>query len=227
MRRENDVKIQIAAELRERAPRLALGVVTARVVVRQNDPDLWLEMNRRADELKACLSLDRIAELDQISALRRAYRSAGKDPARFRGSQEALVRRILKSQPLYQVNTVVDINNLVSLTSLHSVGVYNLDHLHGNICFRIGRPGESYKGIGKSVIDTEHLPVFADDLGAFGSPTSDSERALISLDTRHIMMVVIAFAGAHGLASDLAYAERLIRTYALADPDSVRSSVVQ
>ncbi|MBR0764486.1 B3/B4 domain-containing protein [Bradyrhizobium japonicum] len=219
--------IEISPELRSLAPRLALGVITARVVVRQNDSRLWSEIERRAENLKATLSIEQLSVVDGIRALRQAYRSMGKDPARFRGSQEALIRRILKSQPLYQINTVVDINNLVSLTSLHSVGSYNLANLHGTITFRIGRAGEKYKGIGKSIIDTESLPVFSDEIGAFGSPTSDSERALISLDTRDMMMVVIAFAGSSSLDQDLAFASSLLCEYAAPEAGSLSCSIVE
>ena len=41
--------------------------------------------------------------------------------------------------------------------------------LKGDINFRIGKEGEKYQGIGKEIINIENLPVFADDLGAYGS----------------------------------------------------------
>jgi hypothetical protein len=42
-----------------------------------------------------------------IKALRDAYRALGNDPTRYRGSSEALVRRITQGKELYRVNTVV------------------------------------------------------------------------------------------------------------------------
>ena len=156
-------------------------------------------------------------DLAEIKALRQAYRAAGKDPARYRGSQEALLRRILKGSGLYKVNTIVDINNLVSIESRHSLGTYDVDRLAGDVTFRVGRTGETYKGIGKDELNLEFLPVYADTAGAFGSPSSDSQRAMITADTRRIMMVVTAFSGQEGLPRTIERAEWLLRRYAHAE----------
>src|SRR5258708_5144420 len=114
------MEVSIDQELKQAAPNLALGVLRASVHVSRKDPTLWEEITSHAQGLTRRLTIDTIAELPQIKALRQAYRSVGKDPSRFRGSQEALLRRILRGQPLYQINTVVDINNLVSLNCMHS-----------------------------------------------------------------------------------------------------------
>ena len=47
--------------------------------------------------------------------------------------------------------------------------------------FRAGRAGETYKGIGKYDLNLEGLPVFCDAVGPHGSPTSDSERTMVTL----------------------------------------------
>jgi DNA/RNA-binding domain of Phe-tRNA-synthetase-like protein len=84
-----------------------------------------------------------------------AYRALGKYPSRDRGSQESLLRRVLQGQGLYTINTVVYINNLVPLESSHSVGCCDCSHIHFPVIFRIGHTGESYKGIGKQMINLE------------------------------------------------------------------------
>jgi len=109
---------------------------------------------------------------------------------------------------------VVDINNLVSLETMHSVGVYNLDNIASSIVFRVGASGECYKGIGKEIINIAELPVFADEIGPFGSPTSDSERAMITEETKKIMMIVIAFSKDSKLKESLARVASLLRKYA-------------
>ena len=75
------------------------------------------------------------------------------------------------------------------------MGSYDLARIVGEIVFRIGTSGESYKGIGKDLINIADLPVFADDEGPFGSPTSDSERSMITSSTRQFVMMIISFAG--------------------------------
>src|SRR5262249_4572190 len=208
------ILVSIHAALRRAVPGLALGCVTAGVRVEQHSKALWSEINQRLAHLTAAVSPDQINSIPQIAAMRSAYKALGKDPSRYRGSAEALLRRVLSGKGLYQINNVVDINNLISLESFQPLGSYDLAQVSGAIELRIGAAGETYKGIGKDEINIENLPVFADEQGPFGSPTSDSERAMIRLETRQILMAVFSFAGAEGLETSLSRAKELLTKYA-------------
>jgi DNA/RNA-binding domain of Phe-tRNA-synthetase-like protein len=221
------MKVSIDPQLKQSAPDLALGVICTSVRVSPNNPHLWAAMTSRAEALATSMTVSDIAGLPNVKALRQGYRAVGKDPSRYRGSQESLLRRILKGQGLYQINTVVDINNLVSLQSMHSAGAYDLGHVQGDITFRIGRQAETYKGIGRDMINVGELPVYADELGPFGSPTSDSERAMVTLDTVSLLMVITSFAGARDLARDMDYASSLLQAYATAPGAPVETLIVE
>jgi len=188
-------EISIQPALKTLVPNLALGCISAHVIVEEHNQALWQEI----DQHLAHLAPEQINTVPQIAAMRSAYKALGKDPSRYRGSAEALVRRVLQGKGLYQINSVVDINNLVSLESLNPAGTYDVERITPPIELRVGAAGESYKGIGKDLINIESLPVFADAGGAFGSPTSDSERAMVTLETRKILMVIFSFTGPEGL----------------------------
>ena len=89
----------------------------------------------------------------------------------------------------------------------------NLDQVRPPIQLRIGALGETYKGIGKDLINIESLPVFADAGGAFGSPTSDSERAMIRAGSQRILMAILSFAGAAKLDRWMAWAAGLLQRH--------------
>jgi DNA/RNA-binding domain of Phe-tRNA-synthetase-like protein len=152
----------------------------------------------------------------QIRATRAAYKALGKDPARYRGSAEALLRRIIAGKGLPKINVVVDAINLLSVESRLPVCLFDLAQVSGEVAFRAGRAGETYKGIGKYALNLEGLPVFSDDLGPFGSPTSDSERTMVTAETRRILLVVISFGGAENLERWGARARELLERYAAA-----------
>src|SRR6266581_8331531 len=135
----------------------------------------------------------------RVEATRKAYKALGKDPARYRGSAEALLRRVVAGKGLPQINAVVDVINLVSVESRLPIGLYDLGHVSGDIAFRAGRAGETYKGIGKYDLNLEGLPLFADAVGPHGSPTSDSERTMVTAATHHVLAMIISFAGSEGL----------------------------
>ena len=206
-------EISIHPALKAHAPDLVLGCISVNVTVEKHDPGLWREIDQHLAHLTASIKPEQINSIPQIAAMRRAYKALGKDPSRYRGSAEALLRRVLSGKGLYQINSVVDINNLVSLESLNAAGTYDLEKITSPIELRIGGAGESYKGIGKDLINIENLPVFADASGRFGSPTSDSERAMVRLETQKVLMVVFSFAGAEGLERWMQRASELLSRY--------------
>jgi DNA/RNA-binding domain of Phe-tRNA-synthetase-like protein len=79
------------------------------------------------------------------------------------------------------------------------VGLYDLAHVSGDVVFRAGRAGETYKGIGKYDLNLEGLPLFADAAGPHGSATSDSERTMVTAETKQVLAIIVSFGGAEGL----------------------------
>lgn len=138
-------------------------------------------------------TLEDIRNSEQIKATKAGYKELGKGPSRFRPSSDALWRRVVKGKGLYQINALVDLNNYLSLKYKMPFGSYDLDKISGDITLTKGESGASYAGIGKSDIYIENLLVLADDDGPFGSPTSDSTRAMISDDTVSGLMVGYLF----------------------------------
>ena len=193
------MKLQIDADLKKKCPQTALGCLTARVQPGASPGPLLGEMNQRELEIQELPFPRGVLESPQVEAVRKAYKSLGKDPARYRGSAEALLRRIVAGKGFPQISVVVDVINLISVESRLPVGLYDLAHVVGDVVFRAGRAGETYKGIGKYDLNLEGLPLFADDLGPHGSATSDSERTMVTANTEGILAIVISFGGPEGL----------------------------
>jgi len=165
------------------------------------------------EELRACeekmlkLSEPRaVLESSALLATRSGYKALGKDPARYRGSAEALIRRILAGKGLPRIHAIVDIINIVSVESRLPIGLYDLAHVRGGIMFRAGRAGETYKGIGKYDLNLEGLPLFADEVGPHGSATSDSERTMVTSATKRVLAIFVSFGGPENLQR---FAERM------------------
>jgi len=187
-------KIMLSSELLEKCPGVQLGVLQYNAEVKPASSEMWAAIKEYAEQnISGKYTFESCLLEKNIKDTREAYKSLGKEPSRYRGSAEALVRRVLQGKALYQINNVVDANNFISLVSKYSVGSYDLDCLGEKLEFRIGNKGENYYGIGKDVVNTEDLPVFADEQGAYGSPTSDSRRAMITDSTKNILSVIIAF----------------------------------
>ncbi len=193
------MNVTIDPKLKTKCPRTALGCVTARVEAGASPAALLEEMKARETEIQKLPFPRGVLESPQIVAARAAYKALGKDPARYRGSAEALLRRVAAGKGLPQINSVVDVINLVSVESRLPVGLYDLGHVTGEIVFRAGLAGETYKGIGKYDLNLEGLPLFADNAGPHGSPTSDSERTMVRAATKEVLAVIVSFGGSENL----------------------------
>ncbi len=211
------MKIQIDPQLKKKCPRTALGCVTARVKAGPSQEALLAEMKTRELEIQKLPFPRGVLESAQIQETRRAYKALGKDPARYRGSAEALLRRIVAGKGLPQVNAVVDVINLVSVESRLPVGLYDLGHVCGDVVFRVGRAGETYKGIGKFDLNLEGLPVFEDVVGPHGSPTSDSERTMVTAETKEVLAIIVSFPGPENLDRWTQRMSSLLVQYAAAE----------
>jgi DNA/RNA-binding domain of Phe-tRNA-synthetase-like protein len=193
------VNVKIDEGLKKKCPRVALGCVTARVEAVASPAALTEEMKTRDAEIQKLPFPRGVLASPQVEATRTAYKALGKDPARYRNSAEALLRRVVGGKGLPVINAVVDVINLVSVESRLPVGLYDLGHVVGEIVFRSGRAGETYKGIGKYDLNLEGLPVFVDTVGPHGSATSDSERTMVTAETREVLAVIVSFGGAENL----------------------------
>jgi len=191
------VAVTVAGDL---AGRVRLGVVVIEgVAVRASDQGLAAEIEATAQDFRRRHAGVPSGDVPGVEEARALYKAVGLDPTKTRPSNEALLRRVLKGEALYTVNTLVDALNLSSLREQMPFGLYDLDRVEPPVELRRGRPGESYEGIRKAAVNVDGRPVLSDAGGAFGNPTSDSARTMITLDTRSTL--VIAYAPATATAS--------------------------
>jgi DNA/RNA-binding domain of Phe-tRNA-synthetase-like protein len=209
--------ISISNELKSRCLGLRLGCIEADVNVDESSIGLLAEMTIRIQHINDSLSIEEISKIPTIATSRKAYKACGKDPARYRLSAEALLRRVVSGKGLYHINNVVDQLNLISITTGFSIGGYDADQIRGDVVFGIGKTDEPYSGIGRGELNIENLPVFRDELGAFGTPTSDSSRTEVNENTSRFLMVLIDFDGDLLLDEAMRMAERFLKDHCQAE----------
>lgn len=177
----------------ELSPLVTLGVLVIEDVrVESASADLDDEIRCECQTMRERFGSSKSGDLPQTADARRLYKTLGIDPTKTRPSSEALLRRVLKGDELYRLNTLVDAMNLASLRSQLSFGLYDLAHISPPVVLRRGAAGECYEGIRKGPVHVEHRPVLADAAGPFGNPTSDSARTMITASTHDTLVTVYA-----------------------------------
>lgn len=128
----------------------------------------------------------------ESAAVRTMYKRVGLDPTKTRPSNEALLRRVRKGDTIPRINSLVDIVNWCSLEFQLPYGLYDLSKINGTVTIRLGADGESYPGIRKDDVNVSGRITVADANGAFGNPTSDSARTMVTTATTDALVVVYA-----------------------------------
>lgn len=207
--------IQIDPALFETYPEIRLGCLTFEAQVRPSDPEFWAYLdNTVLPVIRQNIEGKEWSQIPGIRGSRAAYKAFGRNPGRYRVSSEALLRRVRRGDELYHINSVVDVNNLISVESGLSVGSYDLAAIDGPILLRKANTGEGYNGIGKDFLDLENLLVLSDQQGIFGSSMSDSTRAMVTEATNRVLVVIYCFENAIELDALLDRAKEAFTTYA-------------
>lgn len=207
------MKINISDEFKKICPDFIGICLEADIINSEFQPQLWQEISEAEQQIRQT-GKDCISTMESIQATRRAYKAFGKDPSRYRPAAESLIRRILKQQQLYRINTAVDLINLASFVTGYSIGGFDTAKISAPVCLGVGQAGEPYEGIGRGILNIEGLPVYRDCAGGFATPTSDHERTKIDLDTRHVTVFVNAYDGNETAAAACAgYIASLLSKY--------------
>ncbi len=220
--RTGSIIINVSQEIESVCPEFVGACVEAQVVNTPYCEELWQEIEALGERFRNELTTESLKDMTSIAATRRVYKACGKDPSRYRPASEALIRRMLQGKELYQRDTLVDLVNLASIAYGYSIGGFDADKFVGNtLTLGIGREGEPYEGIGRGLLNICGLPVYRDAEGGVGTPTSDNERTKMTLDTRHLVVLINGYDGNEQRVRENAeYIQQLLRKYCQSDGGS-------
>lgn len=195
------IKVTVSDELTGKYEKAAAYLIHANVKAEKSSEKLLEHIAGECEKIEETLPLDEIMKKEEIANTRLCYKAVGKDPHRYRNAAEAMLRRVVKGKGLYRINNVVDINNLISITTGFSISTFDVSRLNPPIELTVSPEGTSYQGIGREAVNVENLPAMRDSEGFFGNPTSDSQRSKIDEGDREILMCIYAF-GSHESAEN-------------------------
>lgn len=191
------MKITISKQLKDKLPNFSISAFTF-TILEKNDAnnlsnkitDAFLEISKTYQSL---YDITNVVGIKKIKSTRDGYKKLGKDPSHTRPACEALVRRVIKNNSIYRLGDAIDTGNLISILTMKSVCMVDLDKIEGNIYIRIGTKEDIYEGINRGLINVSNIPLYCDDISPFGNPTSDTMRSAISATTKNILIMLIHF----------------------------------
>ena len=201
----------------EKLPEFKGAAISADVINSTYDDLFWSDFEQLLQQFAQNNNVEDVNKRVTIKATRDAYKTLGKEPNRYRPSAEALCRRIVKEKSLYKINTLVDIINYVSIETGYSIGGFDEEKIDGDILtLDKGRKEDIFNAIGRGRVKIENLPIYKDNTGSIGTPTSDEERTKISINTKKILILINAYSGNEGLDKVISLISNMLIKYASA-----------
>ncbi len=99
------------------------------------------------------------------------------------------------------------------MKSGYSIGGFDADKIEGDLVLGVGKADEKFEAIGRGLLNIEGLPVYRDNIGGIGTPTSDEERTKITLETTNLLMIINGYSGKERLPEVTEYAKGLLSSF--------------
>ncbi|MEX2719952.1 MAG: B3/4 domain-containing protein [Candidatus Wukongarchaeota archaeon] len=191
--------ILIDQELRAKFPGLnvLVGHING-VNVEKKKPELEEFKKELIKTVKEKYSLETLKDIPVLRAYRDFFWRVGIDPTKIRPAAEALIRRILRGNPIPKINSLVDAYNLASITSEISIAALDLDKVKGNLFMRLANEGENFLGIGMKsplVLKGKEIVISDDEKLVAVYPYRDADNTKIIMGTKNILFLLCGVPG--------------------------------
>ena len=100
----------------------------------------------------------------------------------------------------------------MSVKTHYSIGGFDVEKIQGGITCDIGT-SDPYEAIGRGNLNIEFMPGLRDDIGYFGTPTSDSTRTMVNDVTKTLLLVFYDFMGDESLQRAMNTGIELLQNY--------------
>jgi DNA/RNA-binding domain of Phe-tRNA-synthetase-like protein len=191
--------LKLDSDLSSKFPGLRARVINIRgVSIAPVKAELEAFKGRVFGEAAKRWNLDELKDNQVFRAYRDFFWKVKVDPTKIRPASEALLRRILRGNPLPTVNTLVDAYNLASVVTSISFGAFDTDRMHGALIMREARPGEEFLGIGmdKLIQLSGGEAVIQDDERLIAVyPYRDADYSKVTTSTRNLLLMTCGVPG--------------------------------
>ena len=191
--------LRLSPELETRFPRLAAQVVRFKgITVKRENPELEAYKLEVVKDIQARWEVEKLRDDPEFRAYRDFFWKLGIDPTKNRPAAEALIRRVLRGNPIPKINTWVDAYNLVSMNTAIPIASFDSDMLEGELLMREAESGEEFLGIGmdKPVILSGGEAVIEDGTRLVAIyPYRDADYSKVTQNTKNVLLLMCGAPG--------------------------------
>jgi DNA/RNA-binding domain of Phe-tRNA-synthetase-like protein len=138
-------RLRVTPEVFARFPDFRVLVIYAGGLRNQPSTDFSRKLQRQAERAaRAAFGDAKPSSHPHVAAWRDAYSAFGAKPSRFPSSVEALLKRVLRGEPLPEINALVDVYNAQSIEHVLPIGGEDRDRLASDLLLSFAHGGERF-----------------------------------------------------------------------------------
>jgi DNA/RNA-binding domain of Phe-tRNA-synthetase-like protein len=207
--------LKLDPELSSKFPTLSARITNIHEVnIKPQNPELEAFKMQVFEEAAEKWNVEELKDNQVFRAYRDFFWKVRVDPTKTRPAAEALLRRILRGNPLPTINTLVDAYNLASVSTSIPFGAFDLDMMRGAPVMREAKPGEDFLGIGmdEPIILGGGEAVIEDNERLIAVyPYRDADYSKVTTSTRNLLLMTCGVPGVREEA--LSHAEEVCIEY--------------
>lgn len=192
------MKLVISEKIAEKYADLRIGIFVGKELsISERDEGLEkLKITAERRLRNSGYTYANLSDHPYISAWRDIYRSFGVKPKKHNPTAEALVRRVLKGEPLPRINTLVDSYLLVETEHFLPIGGYDAELVNGNIFLRYSEGNEEFHPLGSEHIEYTNSGevVYSDNMNILTRRWNfrDSDYTKITTESKNVILLIEA-----------------------------------
>lgn len=189
-------QIVMDPKVKENFPDARIGWLVADLDVRETHPYVEeLKTTLVASLSRRDITEDNLTSQPDIANWRDVFRKMGVKPNKYRSTVEALAKRVLKGQNMWNISSVVDGYNCVTIFTFLAIGAFDTAHIDGDMVLRYGKAGDKFLPLGDENEVIEVQPqniVYADDskVCSWLWCYRDTRLTGVTMDTKEALFIV-------------------------------------
>lgn len=174
----------LSFEVNQKVLDLGVKIQTLRISNLTNsksDSNFVKYQNSELESLKKCWKNTSIEADSILQGFRDLHTKVGRSNRKFVSSPESLIWLLKEKDRFPQINTLVDIYNLISIKYKLALGAHDISKIKGNITLKITNSSEKFIPLGTSVKEKIFPDVFLIIQGNQNTPIDYMENAIKEL----------------------------------------------
>jgi DNA/RNA-binding domain of Phe-tRNA-synthetase-like protein len=184
--------ITISDDLKNRYPGIKFGYIITNNIVVQEENDKLEKIKRNIEKEIREKELEYYKNDGNIKGWLDLFREMELNPNKTPPAQYALIKRIIKGNPIPKINTIVDIANVMAAKSRLPVGAFDIEHIKDKIELRLSMSGEKFHPLFSD--EFEEVPpnevVYSDSEKIFSRYSKDCDETKITDKTKSVFFVI-------------------------------------